>query len=94
MIIPAFAGTSLLLTVGNFTEAAEYFRQAVNLDPLDIGNHSALVQALAIEGRYDEAIAELQKAIAFISQTGNKEAAGELKKLLEFVQLRKSNEKK
>jgi len=83
-----------LATVGNFTEAAEYFRQAVNLDPLDIGNHSMLVQAMAIEGRYDEAIAELQKAIAFMSQTGNKEAAGELKKLLEFVKLRKSNQKK
>ena len=83
-----------LATVGNFTEAAEYFRQAVNLDPLDIGNHSALAQALAIEGRYDEAIAELQKAIGFMSQTGNKEAAGELKKLLEFVEFRKSNQKK
>ena len=53
-----------------------------------------LAQAMAIQGRYDEAIAELQKAIAFMSQTGNKEAAGELKKLLEFVEFRKSNEKK
>jgi hypothetical protein len=29
-----------------------------------------------------------------MSQTGNKEAAGQLKKLLEFVELRKSNPKK
>ena len=53
-----------------------------------------LVQALAIQGRYDEAIAGLQKAIAFMSQTGNEEVAGELKKLLEFVERRKSNQKK
>jgi tetratricopeptide (TPR) repeat protein len=83
-----------LATVGNFTEAAEYFRQAVNLDPLDIGNHSMLAQALAIQGRYDEAIAELQKAIGFMSQTGNEKAAGQLKKLLELIELKKSNQKK
>jgi tetratricopeptide (TPR) repeat protein len=79
-----------LATVGNFTEAAEYFRQAVNLDPLDIGNHSMLAQVLSIQGHYDEAIAELQKAIAFMSQTGNEEAAGRLRKLLELIEQKKS----
>jgi tetratricopeptide (TPR) repeat protein len=83
-----------LATVGSFSEAAEYFQQAVNLDPLDTGNHSMLVQALAIQGRYDEAIAELQKAIGFMSQAGNEEAVGQLKKLLELVELKKSNQKK
>jgi len=29
-----------------------------------------------------------------MSQTGNEEAAGQLKKLLEFVELKKSNQKK
>jgi tetratricopeptide (TPR) repeat protein len=83
-----------LATVGNFTEAAQYFRQAVNLDPFGIGNHSMLAQALAIQGRYDEAIAELQKAIGFMSQTGNDEAAGQLKKLLEIVELKQADQKK
>jgi len=83
-----------LATVGNFTEAAEYFRQAVNLDPLDIGNHSMLAQALAIQGHCDEAIAELQKAIEFISQTGNKDAVEQLKELLELVEQKKANQKK
>jgi len=83
-----------LATVGSFGEAAEYFQQAVNLDPLNIENHSMLAQALTIQERYDEAIAGLQKAIAFMSQTGNKEATGQLKKLLEFVELKKSNQKK
>jgi tetratricopeptide (TPR) repeat protein len=83
-----------LATVGNFTEAAEYFRQAVNLDPLDVGNHSMLGQALVIQGRHDEAIAELQKAIGFMTQTGNEEAAGRLKKLLELVEQKKINKQK
>ena len=83
-----------LATVGNFTEAAEYFRQAVNLDPLDIGNHSMLAQALAIQGHYDEAIAELQKAIEFMSKAGNEEVVGQLKKLLELVELKKTDQKK
>ena len=83
-----------LATVGDFTEAAKYFRQAVNLDPLDVGNHSMLAQALSIQGRYDEAIAELQKAIGFMLKIGNEEAAGQLKKLLEIVEKRKSNQQK
>jgi len=83
-----------LATVGNFNEAAKYFRQAVNLDPLNVGNHSMLAQALSIQGRYDEAIAELQKAIGFMSQAGNEEAAGRLKKLLEFVEQKKASQEK
>ncbi|MBN2592457.1 MAG: fused MFS/spermidine synthase, partial [Sedimentisphaerales bacterium] len=83
-----------LATVGNFAEAAKYFRQAVNLDPLNVGNRSMLAQALSIQGHYDEAIAELQKAIGFMSQAGNEDAAGQLKKLLELIEQKKSNQKK
>jgi tetratricopeptide (TPR) repeat protein len=83
-----------LATVGNFAEAAHYFRQAVHLEPLDIGNHSMLAQTLSIQGRYDEAIAELQKAIGFMSKTGNEEAVGQLEKLLELIELKKSSQKK
>lgn len=81
-----------LATVGNFAEAAKYFRQAVNLDPLNVGNHSMLAQALSIQGRYDEAITELQKAIRFMSQAGNEDAVGQLKKLLELIEQKQSNQ--
>jgi tetratricopeptide (TPR) repeat protein len=83
-----------LATVGKFTEAAQYFRRAVNLNPLDIGNYSMLAQALSIQGRYDEAIAELQNGIEFMSQAGNEEGAGQLKKLLELIELKKTNQQK
>ena len=82
-----------LATVGNFTEAAEYFRQAVNLDPLDVGNHSMLAQVLSIQGYYDEAIVELEKAIGFMTRIGNEKAADQLKKLLELIEQKKSNQK-
>ena len=83
-----------LATVRNFTEAAEYFRQAVNLNPLDVSNHSMLAQALTVQGHYDEAIGELKKAIEFMSKIGNEEAAGRLKKLLDVVEMKKTNQKK
>jgi tetratricopeptide (TPR) repeat protein len=83
-----------LAAVGDFAEAAKYFRQAVNLDPLDVGNHSMLAQALSIQGRYDEAAAELQKAIGFVLKIGNEEAAGQLKKLLVIVEMKKTDQKK
>ncbi|MHC4752818.1 MAG: fused MFS/spermidine synthase [Planctomycetota bacterium] len=67
-----------LATVGDFSEATKYFQQAVNLNPYDITNHSTLAQVLAIQQRYDEAIAGLNKAIAFMSHLGNKEAEAEL----------------
>jgi tetratricopeptide (TPR) repeat protein len=81
-----------LATVGNFTEAAKYFRQAVNLNPLDVGNHSMLAQALSMQGHYDEAIAELKKAVEFMSKIGNDGAAGQLKKLLDLIEQKKSNQ--
>jgi tetratricopeptide (TPR) repeat protein len=83
-----------LATVGNFNEAAQYLRQAVNLNPLDVGNHSMLAQALSIQGRYDEAITGLQKGIEFMSQAGNEEGAGQLKKLLELIKMKKTNQQK
>jgi tetratricopeptide (TPR) repeat protein len=83
-----------LATAGNFTEAAQYFQRAVNLNPLDVGNHSMLAQVLSIQGRYDEAITELQKGIEFMSQAGNEEGAEQLKKLLELIELKKTNQQK
>ena len=53
-----------------------------------------LVQTMVIQGRYDEAIAELHKAIEFMAQAGNEEAVGQLKKLLEQVELKKPNQQK
>ncbi len=79
-----------LASVGDFGQATKYFQQAVNLNPYDVQNHSTLAQALMIQKRYDEAIAGLKKAIAFMLHIGNNEAAGQLQKYLELAQSKKS----
>jgi spermidine synthase/Flp pilus assembly protein TadD len=83
-----------LAEVGNFSQATEYFQQAVNLNPYDTGNHSTLAQALVFQERYDEAIAGLREAVSFMLRIGDKEAAAKLQKHLELVELRKSKQKK
>jgi len=83
-----------LAAVGNFSEATKYFQQAVNLAPYVIENHSLLAQALTIQERYDEAITELKKAISFMLHIDNKDAAAELQKLLEYIELKKLKQKK
>jgi tetratricopeptide (TPR) repeat protein len=83
-----------LASVGDFGPATQYFQQAVNLNPHDVNNHSMLAQALMVQERYDEAISELKKAIAFMLHTGNKEAAAGLQKLLESIESKKSEQNK
>jgi len=83
-----------LVGVGNFSEATGYFQQAVNLDPYDTKNHSTLAQVLVIQERYDEALTGLKEAVSFMLRIGDKEAAAELQKHLELVELRKSKQKK
>lgn len=81
---------NVLAEVGNFTEATEFFRRAVQLDPYDINNHSMLAQALVVQKRYDEAIEELKKAKQFVSQIGNEAAALKFQRDIEQIQLEKA----
>jgi len=80
---------NVLAEIGNFKEAAGYFQQAVNLEPYDVKNHSLLAQVLTIQGRYDEAVAGLKKAVTFMRYIGNEEAAVELQKYIDFVESKK-----
>jgi tetratricopeptide (TPR) repeat protein len=74
-----------LAAAGNFGEATSFFQQAVNLDPYDARNHALLAQVLTVQKRYDEAVAALKNAIAFMSRTGNGAAAAELQKYLDSI---------
>ena len=91
---PSLRLGNALAGVGDFSEATKYFRQAVNLDPYDIENHTTLARALEVQERYDEAIAELKKAVSFMLHIGDQEAAAELQKHVELVELKKSKQKK
>ena len=60
------------------------------MNPYDMQNHITLAQALAVQERYDEAIAALKKAAHFMAYIGDKEAAAKLQEYLELVEFRKS----
>ena len=81
---------NVLAEVGNFTEATEFFRKAVQLDPYDINNRSMLAKVLVVQKRYDEAIEELEKAKQFASQIGNEAAALKFQRDIEQIQLEKA----
>ena len=82
---------NVLAEVGNFTEATEFFRKAVQLDPYDINNRSMLAKVLVVQKRYDEAIEELEKAKQFASQIGNEAAALKFQRDIERIQLEKAH---
>ncbi len=81
-----------LAAVGDFGEATMYLQQAVTLNPYDVKNHSMLAQVLAAQGYYDNAIAELNRAIAFMRQAGDEAAAAQLQKQLESIESRKARQ--
>lgn len=85
---------NVLAEVGNFSEATEYFQQAVNMNPYDMKNHLTLAQALMVQERYDEAIEALKKAVRFMLNIGDKTAADKLQSFLERVQVRKLEQQK
>ena len=76
--------------VGQFSEASDYFQQAVNMDPFNTKKHSTLAQALVIQERYDEAIEQLGKGIRFMLEHERGDDAAQLQSYLEDVEFRKS----
>ncbi len=83
-----------LIEAGRFDEAADYLRQAVDIEPLEVQNHLMLADALSKQQRNDEAIATLKKAIGSFSRIGDKEAVDKLQKYLRFIEDDKNTNKK
>ncbi len=81
-----------LAEYGAFSEAAKYFQKAVNINPLDVKNRLLLAKALELQGKFDEAIAGLKKAIAFYSKHNRTQEAAKIKKRLEFLESKKSKQ--
>lgn len=82
-----------LASMEDFQQASECFRKAVTLNPAIVGNHIKLVQSLEIQGKYDEAIIAMKKAINFVSQHGLQDSAAKLQKYLDFIEFKKSKGK-
>jgi tetratricopeptide (TPR) repeat protein len=80
----------VLVELGNLPQATEYFQQAVDMNPYDTNNQSALVQTLVSQERYDEAIVALKRAVSYTSYVGaDKEAASEFERQTEFLKHKK-----
>ena len=70
---------------GNLNLATDFFKKALDSDPLDMQNHSNLAQALALQGRYDEAIAQLRTGICIMLELGRKDDAAKLQDHLKLI---------
>jgi tetratricopeptide (TPR) repeat protein len=80
----------LLAENRRFAEAARYFQQAVDVNPMILPNHFKAIQALEFAGQFDQAIQATQKAIRFFSQRNQRQAAAKLQRYLELLEFRKS----
>ena len=83
-----------LAELGEFAEATVHFRKAVELGPEIIENQFSLIQALAFQGKLDEAIEVSKKAAQFFSQIGNKDAAAKLQQYVNYLESEKSKKQK
>lgn len=79
-----------LMQMEVYPEATAYFQKAVNLNPYDAQLHILLGQSLEKQGRYDEAITVIEKAIAFYQQKNAGKRVEPLKQYLELVKFRKA----
>ena len=78
---------------GNLIEATKYFRQALDMNPLDIKNHSTLAKILIVQKRYDEAAENLRNSIGFMREKAREKDAITLQRMLEFAESAKSKHK-
>ncbi len=78
-----------LVELGNFDEAIEYFRMAVDLNPTILDNQYKLIQALESQGQLDEAIEASQKAIQLFSKLERKNAVDKLQRYIESLRYKK-----
>jgi tetratricopeptide (TPR) repeat protein/predicted membrane-bound spermidine synthase len=67
---------------GDMEDATKSFEQALKLDPDNISHHQAVIQALVAQGRYDEAIQQLNSSIQYMQSKGRSEVAEQLKQML------------
>lgn len=83
-----------LAEVKQLREATKYFRQAINMDPLQVEKRLTLAQTLVMQELYDEAIKQLGKDIEFMLEHSQEDDATILQEFLESVKLGKSKQKK
>jgi tetratricopeptide (TPR) repeat protein len=74
-----------LLSENKLDEALGYVEKATELFPQDVNNHITLANILTAQGKTDQAIQVLQKAIEYMDRTDNKQAAEQLREKLSIL---------
>ena len=74
--------------LASWSEAAEVFAKTLTLDPANMTNQLKASQSLEAEGRYQEAIASIERGIAAMSQRDRREEAAQLREYLAMVKSR------
>lgn len=76
--------------IGDFTEAAKYFQEAVRLKPGDLDNNFNLIMALEAQGNFDAAIAAAKNAAGYMLDNNQTENAAKIKDYTQKLELKKS----
>jgi len=85
---------NVLVETGDYNGAAEMFQRLVDLNPYEPANHISLAKSLEIQGKYNEAIAALEKAAGFMRYIGQQDTAAKLEKHIELLEFKKSRANK
>jgi pentatricopeptide repeat protein len=83
-----------LASYGRYLEAAQYFKQAVALDPNSLPINMSLIRAFEYGGNVDSAIDAAQRAIKFFSLNKQEKPAAQLQQYLALLELKKSKNQK
>jgi tetratricopeptide (TPR) repeat protein len=75
---------------GNLNLAADFFKKALDSDPLDVQNHLKFANAFVLQKKYDQASRHLQKAIRTFLKHQRNQDAQKLKNLLEKIESQKN----
>jgi tetratricopeptide (TPR) repeat protein len=67
---------------GNMEQASHFYEEAVKKDPNDVTYHLSLVETLALQKRYDEAMRQAKKSTEYMLSIGRKDDADQLKELM------------
>jgi tetratricopeptide (TPR) repeat protein/MFS family permease len=77
-------------TLGDFSSASDAFAKAADLEPENLSHRYSQAQALEFQGKLDEAIDVVKKAIEAASHTGQQDITAEFNQYLSSLELKKS----